>query len=172
MSVIDPPVAPPAPPVPSYGWPTWLRRTIIGVLLVICVGLMAWAGHRSSAGKPVKDKDPVIVLQSPAPGATDIRQVSIGANLRFGYDGRLTINGIAIPESQMDGARDPATLDARDLKENGLRPNNRNSVYFTPGPGKIIDKIPSGTVYVSLRYFPERRPNAGGRTITWTFTAV
>ena len=181
MSVTDPPTAdqaaPPAPPAAAnpdatYGWPTWVRRSIIAVVLVACAALLVWGNHRSIAGKPPKSLDPAVVKQTPPPGGTDLRQATVGAYLQPGYDGRLIINGISIPEAQMVGARDPATVDAKDLQQNGLRPNNRNTVLFTPGPGKVITKLPEGTVYVILRYFPERRPNAGSRTVTWSFTAV
>lgn len=160
------------PPITSYGWPTWLRRTIIAVLLVGCAGLLVWANGFSDAGTTPKDQDPVIVSQAPPPGGTALRQTTIGAELQSGYDGRLTINGIAVPESQMEGARDPATVDPDDLKKNGLRPNNHNRVYFTPGPGKVIEKLPAGQVFVSIRYFKDRLPGGAGRAISWTFTVA
>ena len=168
----DAPSAAAPPTVATYGWPTWLRRTLITLALIGCAGLLYWGGHRSDAGKTPKDADPAIVRQYPPPGGTALSQATVGVELRSGYDGRLVINGIAIPEAQMEGARDPATVDPKDLKENGLRPNNRNHVAFTPGPGKVIEKLPEGTIYVSVQYFPERRNHDAGRTIDWTFNSV
>jgi hypothetical protein len=92
-------------------------------------------------------------------------------DLKPGYDGRLTINGIAIPEAEMDGARDPRTVSAEDLAANGLRPNNRNHVGFTPGPGKIIESFDSGILRISVNYFRDRRPE-NNRTISWTATVI
>ena len=176
MSVTDrptstPPSDPAAAPV-TYGWPTWIRRTIISVALVACAGLLVWGNSHSDAGKTPKDRDPAIVAQSPAPGTTGGRTDSVGADLRLGYDGRLTINGTAIPEDQMDGALDPKTMDPKTLKQLGVRPNNRNHVFFTPGPGKVITRLPEGTVYVILTYFLDRRNHATGRSITWTYNAI
>ena len=77
-----------------------------------------------------------------------------------------TIDGVAVPEEQMEGARDPADVDPEDLAENGLRPNNRNRVYFQPGPGKVIEEFDSGLVTIELSYFKERQPDTA-RTVRW-----
>ena len=69
----------------------------------------------------------------------------------------------------MQGAVDPSTLTAEELKQYGLRPNNRNSVAFQPGPGKVIERLPTGQVQASVRYFRDRRNPNAGRTVTWTF---
>ena len=160
----------PVPPAAaSYGWPTWIRRSIITVALLGCAGLIVWANGHSDAGKTPKDPDPVIVSQFPPQGGQAPRQTPITVELKPGYDGRLTINGIAIPESEMDQARDPATVDPKDLAQNGLRPNNHNHVSFAPGPGKVIEQLPSGPVYASVHYFPDHRSPSLGRTISWTF---
>jgi len=162
--------APPAlgsPPVDAGGWPTWLRRTIIAVVLVAGVGLVIWGNGLASNGDGSGGSlDAAIVKLTPESGAQVPRQSPVGADLAPGYDGRLTINGIAIPEEQMVGARDPATVDPADLARNGVRPNNRNSVYFQPGPGKVIEEYPQGPVVIELRYFRERQANTS-RTTSW-----
>ena len=77
------------------------------------------------------------------------------------------MNGISIPEEQMEGARDPASVDPDDLAENGLRPNNRNRVFFTPGPGKVIEEFDNGIVTITVRYFPEGLEDSSARSVTW-----
>ena len=161
----------PVSPV-SYGWPNWLRRSIITVLLLGCLSLLVYANNRAHVGERAKDLDPVIIQQIPPPDGRALRQTTISADLKSGYDGRLTIDGVPIPESQMDGARDPSTVDAADLKANGLRPNNHNHVAFTPGAGKVIESLDSGPVIIVLHYFPDHRSESLGRTITWTINVT
>lgn len=170
----SPPPGSPAGPAPvpggGGGWPKWLRRSLIAVVLVACAGLLVWGNRHADVGKVPKDRDPVIVAQLPPPGGRVPQQSEVGAELKQGYDGRLTINGVAIPEEQMEGARNPRTITPDDLRKNGLRPNNHNRVYFTPGPGKVFEKFGTGNLYVSVQYFRDHQSRATGRTITWTIT--
>lgn len=153
-------------PAPTGGLPTWLRRVLTTVLLVAVVALAAW-GAQSASTDGEAALDPAIIGLSPIDGAQALRQTAVGADLAQGYDGRIIINGIEVPEEQMDGARDPKTVDPKDLAENGIRPNNRNRVYFKPGPGKVIEEFDQGTVTITVRYFRERQESTS-RTVTWT----
>ena len=172
MSTTD---APPAeagttrePRAPRGPVPTWVRRTIIGAVLALCVVLLVVAYRVGEDGTESRaERDPVVVAQFPPPGGAEVRQTQVGAELKVGYDGRLTINGVAIPEEQMDGAVDPDSLTPEQLERFGVRPNSRNRVFFTPGEGKVIEVFEPGEVVIQLRYFRERRPEEG-RTITWT----
>lgn len=153
-------------PAPARRWP---RRLLIGALLVFAFGVLFVTGRNADTDGRSGDLDPVIVTQTPPPGGRALRQSEVGAMLQPGYDGRLTINGIDIPEGQMVGAIDPSTVTPAQLKKYGLRPNNRNTVMFQPGPGKILESLPSGQVQVVLRYFRDLRNQNTGRTVTWTF---
>lgn len=161
--------APPPPPV--GGWPNWLRRSVIAVVLIVALASAVWL-VRSSNGGNSSDIDTAVVLSlSPNDGSQALRQTAVGADLAVGYDGRLTINGIEIPEEQMVGARDPATVDPKDLAANGVRANNRNTVYFKPGPGKVIESFDQGTVDIVLRYFQDGEASRGG-TVRWSIRVV
>lgn len=173
MSDPDPALAEPIAPPPDgrRAWPTWLRRTLTAVVLVAAFALAVWGAKSSTSGE-AQDFGPGIVALNPPSDAQAPRQTTVGADLQAGYDGRLVIDGIEIPESQMEGARDPATVDPKDLAENGLRPNNRNRVYFKPGPGKVIEGFDQGTVSVTLRYFKERQEATTTNTVSWTFRVI
>lgn len=160
--------APAAPPAPSTR-ATWVRRGVIAALLVAAVAVLVVGGRDADTDGISTDRDPAIVSQFPMPGATALRQTEIGAELRAGYDGRLVINGVEIPEDQMEGAIDPNSVTPEELRRYGIRPNNRNAVYFKPGPGKAITELPNGEVTVSVRYFKDRQDQARGRTVSWTF---
>jgi hypothetical protein len=162
---------PPAPPVSIDRIPTWARRTIITVLIGGTFLLAVWGTRASDPGAGGNLREAVVSL-SPGEGAQAPRQTAVGADLEPGFDGRLTIvsggQTYSIPEEQMEGARDPATVDPQDLAENGIRPNNRNSVFFRPGPGKVIEEFVQGDVTITVRYFEEGLESAGSESVTWT----
>ncbi len=153
-------------------WPRWVRRSVVIVVLVVAVAVLVLAGRRSQVGQAAKDADPVVVAQLPPPDGRALRQTEVGAELKVGYDGRLVVNGVAIPEEQLEGAIDPTTVSPRELAQFGIRPNKRNSVFFQPGPGKVIESFDTGPVAIELRYFKDRQARATGRTISWTITVA
>lgn len=164
---VDPPA--PAPPTLDGAWPTWLRRSVIAVVLLAALAVAAWGATKADDASPGDGPGlgTAVVDLFPDDGAQALRQTRIGADLATGYDGRLTIDGVAVPEEQLEGARDPATVDPEDLAENGLRPNNKNRVYFQPGPGKVIEELETGLVSIQLSYFKEGQPDTA-RTVSWT----
>ncbi len=162
--------APARPPRPRATGRDWLRRGAILLALVAAASLFVWGTRDTESGLDAGSNDPVIVSRVPLPGAIEPRQVDIGAELQIGFDGRLQINGIDIPEDEMIGALDPATVSADELERLGIRPNNRNSVRFRPGPGKVIESLPRGEVQVTVTYFRDRSPQENRGSDTWTFT--
>lgn len=164
----EPDLAEPAAPAPRQGWPTWLRRTTIAVAMAVGIGAAVWGAQSSSVGDEGNPLDPAIVALFPNDGAQALRQTSVGAELAPGYDGRLTINGIVIPEEQMDGAIDPTSVSRAELQKYGIRPNSKNRVFFTPGPGKVIEEYDTGTVAITVRYFQERLEESTARTVSWS----
>ena len=166
----QPALAAPAPE-PIGGWPDWARRSFIAVVLLSALAFAVWMVASSNSGQNADVDKAVIVSLTPNDGAQALRQTQVGADLAVGYDGRLTINGIEIPEDQMVGARDPAIVAPDDLAANGLRANNRNQVYFKPGPDKVIEKFDQGTVDIVLRYFKESDSTEGG-TVRWSINVL
>ena len=156
--------APGPGPLATSDWP---RRILLGLAALLACGVLAYGCSKGQTGEPHPD-DPVVIAQIPGPDARALRQTEVGAELQPGWDGRLTIDGIAVPEGQMEGAVDPKTTDPVDLKRYGLRPNNRNHVFFVPGPGKVIEEFTTGQVHITLRYFPDRRTKGDqGRVLSW-----
>ncbi|MBX3284495.1 MAG: hypothetical protein KF703_04055 [Actinobacteria bacterium] len=164
-----PTVVEPPPPAPHPDRGRWIRRGLIAALLLGAVAVLVLGGRGADTDGVTTDRDPAIVRQFPMPGATALRQTEIGVELRPGYDGRLLINGVEVPEDQMEGAIDPNSVSPEELARYGIRPNNRNRVFFKPGPGKVITSLPNGEVTVSVRYFKDRQAEARGRTVTWSF---
>jgi hypothetical protein len=153
---------------PPWGTNPWPRRVTMAAVLALAAAIFAYG---CNVGESARDdtSHPSVLEQYPAPGGRALRQTEVGAQLEVGFDGRLTVNGIAIPEDQMEGAIDPSSVTPEQLRQFGIRPQNRNRVVFRPGPGKVIEEFEPGEITVTLRYFPDRRdPGEGARTVTWT----
>jgi hypothetical protein len=167
----EPPSPTDAGPPPSIDRiPTWARRLIIAVAVIGSFLMLAiWGTQAADPG--AADLGDAVVGLTPPDGAQVPVQTEVGADLAPGYDGRLTItNGgqtFAIPEEQMEGAIDPSTVDPEDLAEGGVRSNNRNSVKFKPGPGKVFEEWTQGDVAITLSYFPEGLQQEA-QSLSWT----
>ena len=136
------------------------RRIVITLILVGAVVLLfvTWRGTLSGEGGGSGCASPAVVAWDPCPGSRILRQAQIGVELKPGYDGRITVNGIAVPEAQMQGAIAPGTEAYEQLSPEeralGPRPNNKNIVKFQPGKGKVVEEF-SGQVRVGIRYWQE-----------------
>ena len=130
-----------------------LRRLVIVAVLALAVGCLYVAGRSGgdtdAAG--VSGADAPIESYQPGPGGRVLRQSEVGVVLKDGYDGRITIDGVAIPEEQMVGAVDPSSPEYD--PETGPRPNNKSVVKFQPGPGRAVTEYATGTVEITIRYW-------------------
>ena len=149
--------------------PTWLRRTIMIGLLVFAVWFLWWATQRGEHGEAGPADDPAVVTRVPGPGDKVLRQSEVGAELKAGYDGRVLVNGVAVPEEQMVGAIDPSS---REAQKYGIRPNNRNEVFFKPEKGKVIDTLHTGVNSITIRFWPEKDGQQAARSVTWQISVM
>ncbi len=137
---------------------SWRRLVVVGVLVVaaLCLVVAARSGGDGTSATASGDTSAIVAYQ-PTPGGRVLRQSEVGVILEDGWDGRLTINGVAIPEEQMVGAIDPTSPEYQSLPEDqrdlGPRPNTKNVVKFQPGPGRAITEYDTGTVEVVVRYW-------------------
>jgi hypothetical protein len=140
-------------PQPLLSW----RRLGIVAALAVAVACLVVAGRSGGDADGGTGTDTAIESYIPRPGGRVLRQSQIGVTLAEGYDGRITIDGVAIPEEQMVGAIDPSSPDYAALPEEqrdlGPRPNNKNVVQFQPGPGKAITEYDTGSLQVTIRYW-------------------
>jgi hypothetical protein len=158
----------PAAPKPAS---RWLWRLAAVAVLALAAAVLYFGSSRAEVTQPTSTGDLVVTVLSPGDGAKALRQTQVGADLLPGYDGRLTINGLAIPEEEMEGVVDPSSPEAQLLptdQAGQLRPNNRNRVYFAPGPGKVIEKLPQGQTTITVTYFKDGLPTVGRGSLTWT----
>ncbi|MEO9223383.1 MAG: hypothetical protein ABI276_00155 [Acidimicrobiales bacterium] len=162
-----------------YQWPRagtaadrfrWPRRFAFVAVLVAAAAFVVYAFGRAPNNEVTAGLDPAIVRQVPTAGSHVLHQAEVGAILRQGYDGRLTINGVPIPESQMDGAI-PPTSPVYDPAL-GPRPNNKNEVLFTPGKGKAVDHYETGDVTIVLTYWLTNEGPARSKTASWKISVT
>jgi hypothetical protein len=134
-----------------------LRRLVIVAVLALAVLCLYVAGRSGGDTDPVVDGATAIASYQPTPGGRVLRQSEVGVVLEEGYDGRITIDGVAIPEEQMVGAVDPESTEYQQLSDEqrdlGPRPNKKNVVKYQPGPGKAVSEYATGSVEITIRYW-------------------
>lgn len=132
----------------------WIRP--LGVIAALGVAAFALiAGLNAKAEEPKQFRIVGLVRVFPEPGTVALRQDSFGAELDFGYSGRLTIDARAIPDDQVD-------------KIPGI-----NRLSFTPGPAKEIESLDEGRHCASITFWPVASgESAAGPPREWCFTAA
>ncbi len=152
-----------------------VRRVVIALILLGAVAVLVATqrGGEDAEGGGTACSNPAVVDNGwdPCPGARILRQAQVGVELLPGYDGRISIDGIAIPEEQMQGAIVPGTAayEALTAEERALgpRPNNKNVVKFQPGDGKVIKRF-SGQIRVNIRYWKQSEGEDNAQTLSYT----
>ena len=123
-------------------------------LLVLNLGLFAL---NESDTSPVGPQLPADVTEiTPAPDQLSGLVDTVSATLRSGYTGVLVVDGVEIPEDQLE--RIP-----------GL-----NQISFRPGPGREISRFRAGDNTVVVKYWEgllKDRP-ANPFSYSWTFKAA
>lgn len=128
-----------------------LRRIILGLLLVGAAGGFVFALNSSETEVEPKFTDAAIVKVYPGQGELELRQQRIGVELDVAYTAVLVIDGVEIPEDQLE--REPAL----------------GQVFYTPGEGKETGELAPGRhcATAHLWRFDETREDA--RRFSWCF---
>jgi len=89
----------------------------------------------------------------PPRNAQVLSQENVGIDLAFGYDARLTVNGVQIPREQI-----------RHLP-------NINRFTFRPDQGKVIESLRAEQNCAQVSYWRQEVGPSDADTISWCFTA-
>lgn len=128
------------------------RRIIVVVAVVAAVGALVLAVTSSDTGPDTAISNPQAVEQLiPGRGELEVRQAKVGIDLAPGYTGILVVNGIEIPEDQLEYVT-------------GL-----NQVLFQPREGNEIEAFEPGQVCVVARFWREVETREDGRSVRWCF---
>ena len=134
---------------------TFVRRAVIGALLLLAGGLLWWSASFKAEPQSPSLTDPAVEGLTPendSPNA--LHQSEIGIDLVPGWDADLIVNGIAIPQDE-------------ERNVEGL-----NQVFFLPKEGKTIERLPAGFVRVTAiiwRPADGETRARGSRSVTWSF---
>lgn len=146
-----------------------LRRTLVAVVVLGCIAGLVVAATLATGGDEdaaVSGSSP-IVRQVPGAGDTALRQSEVGVELIPGWEGQLAVNGVPIPEDQLQG-RDPDATN--ELGEStGAGGNAPFLLFFQPGEGKVIESFSTGRVCAAATYFRTADGPATTRTTSWCF---
>jgi hypothetical protein len=162
--------------VPSPGRPAtgrgrlFTKGRIITSLLLAIAGACLIVGFQEAADP--KDKAtirPAAILNVfPREGTTVLRQERIGGQLADGFTGELVIDDVQIPLDQLERPQDPIGQDAQTAAAKGLA--GLNEVSFTPGEGKEIERLRTGTVTAKLLF--TERATGKSDSYSWTFSVT
>lgn len=140
-----------APAAPATGRLVTPRRLLLSFLLALAAMGVVFAFTEGEDEPPVRT---VAGVESvfPAQGQLVLRQDRIIADLRTGFQGVLQIDGVEIPEDQLQ--RTP---------ELGI-------VQYTPGPGTETGPLAPGRHTARVVFWDATAGReAGTRSYTWTF---
>jgi hypothetical protein len=134
-----------------------MRRAVLTLLILVAFGMFWLAGHNGNADPKPTINEVAVEQLIPADGSPSVlRQAEIGIDLREGWTGELTVNGHFIPYDQI------------------RRNEPLNQLFFTPGPGKEIERLDAGMVIVVANIWRpidgETRDDA--RQVVWRFTVL
>ena len=131
--------------------PKAVRRSIIALLLIIAASAV-FGLTRLSTG-PAQATSAIIESTTPGNGDQIQQQSPITIDLLSGWDAKLTIDGRAIPDEQL-----------QKVKEQGI-------IKFQPGAGKALEYFPAGQNCVTLTYWQIANPDTTFTAPAWCFTA-
>ncbi len=137
------------PPRERFRW--WRVAIVVGVLLAV-VNLLVYLGTQMNTDDTAKGAPVAVQSVLPEPGSIVRQQEDLVADLRDDLFGVLLVDGIEIPEDQLQR----------------VVPLGR--VSFRPGPDKEFERWSPGVHQAQVLYWPQtdERPD-NPASFNWTF---
>ncbi len=130
-------------------------RILMVALLLVAAGAI-WALSRQSLASSSNLAGGTIVELIPTDGSNILQQDQIGIVLKSGYSTRLSVNGTAIPISQVQT----------------VNYASQSQYTFTPGQGKVFTSWPAGKSCVAASYWRVQDGPSHASSQDWCFTVV
>ena len=151
-------MATPLRPLPAGTAAGTRRRVRLQTVLLVVAGIVAINLLVAATVIGGRDEGPAlpsnIEAVIPAPGAGMLAQDAVGADLTDTFTGVLVIDGVEIPEDQLQ-INKPL-----------------GEVGFRPGAGKDIVRLEEGLHSATIIYWPQDRSREdAARSFTWSFRA-
>lgn len=161
MSSTVPPTVPPSTGSPSTNGssppPIYSTRfKIIAAVLVTLVIVGFVAAYLSTADSDDNDSTGDSFVERLIPGRDSqlVQQGTVGIDLAAGWEARLVIDGVAIPDDELN------VVDSLNLTE------------FTAGPDKVMEALPIGTICATATVWQASTGPEESRQITWCFEVI
>ncbi len=139
--------------------PTLLRRVLAAVVVLGALGGLVYACGKVDTGEPgevTASGDDAIERLIPPPGSEILRQEAVGVDLASGWTGTLQVNGVDIPEDQVDDD---------DLASTGV-------LTYTVGEDKAVERFEAGENCATVVYRRVEDAPADSRSRTWCFNVT
>lgn len=143
-----------AEPGPLY--PTRFKLVVAAFLVVLAVvAVIAYEQIDTSNGSDATGGNPSFVERLiPGRDSQLVQQGTVGIDLKTGWDGRLTVDGVAIPEDQLDVTE------------------SFNLIQFTPGPKKVLRTLPIGKICATAVVWQQAAGERSARPVNWCFEVI
>jgi len=141
----------------------------VGMVLIV-LGLL-----RSVTGDEVTNLPDAIEEINPTPDAAQVlQQTSVSVDLAEGYEGELTVDGVALETIRLD---ELSPIDAEpgeqiDVPPGAIFEPGNGTLSFRPGEGTGIDSFDPGVHNVTVRYWRSVEGPDSARSYTWTFMVI
>ncbi len=166
----EPSARPPAwgIPMPEDRSTKLRRRAIYGALLLLGFGLMTAVAIRNDGATTdvsVTQSDAIEAL-IPARNDEVLRQSDVGADLATGYRGRLSINGVDIPDNYLRRGPDNALNEV--ITRPGDRGRDADGQAILP---PVFERLDPDTNCAEITFWEIERPE-DTETVRWCFQAT
>lgn len=127
------------------------RRIVVVLAVLAAVAALIFAVVESDTGTDPELTTSAVEELIPGRGDLEVRQARVGIDLAPGYTGVLVINGVEIPEDQLE------------------RVEPLNQIFFQPREGREIEAFEAGQVCVVAVYWREDGERSEGQSTQWCF---
>lgn len=126
-----------------------VRRVVISVVAAVAIVGIGLGFSMTSKPKPIEREG--IESVSPLPGDLDLRQVQVGVDLAAGYTGVLFLDGVEIPEDDLQRV---AAL---------------NTITLRPQEGSPYKQLSPGPHRAAVEYWPIIEGRSRAEVYRWNF---
>jgi hypothetical protein len=142
------------------------RRLLVSLLVTLGLGSIVYGFAAAQTGNDcITDKESIERIE-PGCGDRILRQSEVGADLKAGLTGALTIDGVDLPTFDVNTAT-PTEADRLMAQYD----QGTGTILFTPRPGAMIEEFTAGRHTIVLTYGPLDQPDTR-HTFSWTFDVL
>jgi hypothetical protein len=142
------------------------RRVLVSLLVTVGLGSIVYGFASAKTGDDcVTDKASIERIE-PGCGDRILRQSEVGADLKAGLAGTLTVDGVVLPTFDVNTAA-PTEADRLMAQYD----QGTGTILFTPRPGAFIEQFAAGQHTIVLTYGPLDQPDTR-QSFTWTFDVL